>query len=302
MRLLFSFSFLLFLFELNVHAQYYVVSSQDDSLYVLANPDIVDFFYADSQLIEINDNPIGGFNGLTQNPLTGNVYTVYFSQQGGTRFLATIDLIEHTVSTIEQLSDKIASICFDDNGNLYGISGDGGPTPNTLYQIDPASAELQYLVDLSTLLDDDGEAIEYNSSDGFIYRMAGGSYLYKIDLATLESTLVTDNLSDGGTCGHALYYDSDDDSFIALATFICVMTSDGLQDCIDDPIYEIPDCVKGVLPMNIMSINEEANEENLDKRLIMVLDALGREANHTTNQILFHIYDDGSIEKKFIVE
>ena len=38
------------------------------------------------------------------------------------------------------------------------------------------------------------------------------------------------------------------------------------------------------------------------KRLIKVIDALGREVNHTTNQIRFHIYDDGSVEKKFVVE
>ena len=38
------------------------------------------------------------------------------------------------------------------------------------------------------------------------------------------------------------------------------------------------------------------------KSLIKIVDALGKEANHTTNQILFHIYDDGSVEKKFIVE
>ena len=39
-----------------------------------------------------------------------------------------------------------------------------------------------------------------------------------------------------------------------------------------------------------------------EKKLIKTLDALGREVNHTTNQILFHIYDDGSVEKKFVVE
>ena len=39
-----------------------------------------------------------------------------------------------------------------------------------------------------------------------------------------------------------------------------------------------------------------------DKKLVKILDALGREVNHTINQILFHIYDDGSVEKKFIVK
>ena len=40
----------------------------------------------------------------------------------------------------------------------------------------------------------------------------------------------------------------------------------------------------------------------INKELINVVDALGREVNHTPNQILFYIYDDGSVEKKFIVE
>jgi hypothetical protein len=47
---------------------------------------------------------------------------------------------------------------------------------------------------------------------------------------------------------------------------------------------------------------ELIHEETSDKKLEKVVDALGREVNQTTNQILFHIYDDGSVEKKFIVE
>jgi hypothetical protein len=43
-------------------------------------------------------------------------------------------------------------------------------------------------------------------------------------------------------------------------------------------------------------------EHNSIKQLLKVTDLLGREVNHSTNQILFHIYDDGSVEKKFVVE
>jgi uncharacterized protein (TIGR02145 family) len=39
-----------------------------------------------------------------------------------------------------------------------------------------------------------------------------------------------------------------------------------------------------------------------NRKLEKVVDELGREVNHTTNQILFHIYDDGSVEKKFVVD
>ena len=38
------------------------------------------------------------------------------------------------------------------------------------------------------------------------------------------------------------------------------------------------------------------------KTLLKKVDSFGREVNYTTNQILFYIYDDGSVEKKFIVE
>ena len=43
-------------------------------------------------------------------------------------------------------------------------------------------------------------------------------------------------------------------------------------------------------------------EVNLDKTLLKTIDIFGREVNHTPNQIILHIYDDGSVEKKFVVE
>ena len=38
------------------------------------------------------------------------------------------------------------------------------------------------------------------------------------------------------------------------------------------------------------------------RKLDKVVDYLGREVNQTTNQILLHIYDDGTVEKKIILE
>ena len=49
----------------------------------------------------------------------------------------------------------------------------------------------------------------------------------------------------------------------------------------------------------LIDINESNNS---NKKLEKVVDAYGREVNFTTNQILFYIYDDGSVEKKFSVE
>ncbi len=42
--------------------------------------------------------------------------------------------------------------------------------------------------------------------------------------------------------------------------------------------------------------------ENKDKKLLFIVDELGRETNGTSNLPLFYIFDDGSVEKKIITE
>jgi hypothetical protein len=39
-----------------------------------------------------------------------------------------------------------------------------------------------------------------------------------------------------------------------------------------------------------------------NKRLIKVVDILGRETNETRNKFLFHIFDDGTVEKRMVIE
>jgi|TARA_B110000902_G_C13853185_1_gene416032 hypothetical protein len=39
-----------------------------------------------------------------------------------------------------------------------------------------------------------------------------------------------------------------------------------------------------------------------NKGLIKIVDILGRESKEIKNQPLFYIYDDGSVEKKIIIE
>ena len=41
---------------------------------------------------------------------------------------------------------------------------------------------------------------------------------------------------------------------------------------------------------------------SFDKKLLKVTDLLGRETKGSKNEPLFYIYDDGSVEKKFIFE
>jgi len=42
--------------------------------------------------------------------------------------------------------------------------------------------------------------------------------------------------------------------------------------------------------------------EPLKKELVEVRDVLGRKTKHTANQLLFYIYDDGTVEKRIVIE
>jgi len=43
-------------------------------------------------------------------------------------------------------------------------------------------------------------------------------------------------------------------------------------------------------------------EHTTNKELLKVTDLLGREAKDTKNEILFYIYDDGTVEKRIVIE
>ena len=53
-----------------------------------------------------------------------------------------------------------------------------------------------------------------------------------------------------------------------------------------------------------MSLNQSTFiEENYQSsRLIKVVDILGRKSTEKQNSLLFYIYDDGTVEKKIIIE
>jgi hypothetical protein len=44
----------------------------------------------------------------------------------------TFDAVTNTYSDVAALSDRFASIAFDDAGQLWGVTGNGATTPETL--------------------------------------------------------------------------------------------------------------------------------------------------------------------------
>ena len=57
-------------------------------------------------------------------------------------------------------------------------------------------------------------------------------------------------------------------------------------------------CVRCIQDETVTSILEISNQ----KTLIKIVDILGRETNPKANTLLFYIYDDGTVEKKIILE
>jgi hypothetical protein len=53
-----------------------------------------------------------------------------------------------------------------------------------------------------------------------------------------------------------------------------------------------------------VAVEEEAIEEEIlkDRTLVRIVDVLGRESKAVQNTLLLYIYDDGSVEKKVIID
>ena len=59
--------------------------------------------------------------------------------------------------------------------------------------------------------------------------------------------------------------------------------------------------INGLIGCITTSINEN-NGQNDNKQLIKIVDLLGRESKDLKSQPLFYLYDDGTVEKKIILE
>ena len=144
---------------------------------------------------------IAGFNGASVDPLSGDIYVIARYSGTDERSLALFDVETGMVSAVGSMGDKFAGITFDSAGTLYGLTGDGATTSDTLYTVDPLTGTPTFLLTLGN--GDDGEAIVYSPDDGLLYHASGyGSGTEKfesIDPSTLAVTDIpydTDNRSE----------------------------------------------------------------------------------------------------------
>jgi hypothetical protein len=121
-------------------------------------------------------------NGLATHPTTGELFAlleiVGDPACGGTagpnsrqRRLVKIDPATGVATNIGSTGDCFAGITFHTNGTLYGVTGDGAATPESLFTLNPATGAPTLLRALGN--GTGGETIAFNPVDGLIYHTSG---------------------------------------------------------------------------------------------------------------------------------
>ncbi len=132
--------------------------------------------------ITLAGQTVRGCNGMAKHPKTGVCYVMLAitpNPDDGPvppRILATIDQDTGVATAIGGADQTFASIAFTSNGTLYGVTGDGGGTPETLFTIDINDGSTTQLAPLGN--GDDGEVIAFNPLDGLIYHGSGNGAPY----------------------------------------------------------------------------------------------------------------------------
>jgi hypothetical protein len=154
-------------------------------------------------------------NGLATNPITNVLYgAVTISGQTG-RELVTIDPLTGTVTDIGNTGYDIAGLAFGSDGTLYGITGSGSSTPNTIFTINTSTAQATLFLAVSggTARSGSGQAIAFNPDDGYLYHAWGNdpTGLEKINLATKTITSINIGstvIANGGQVFAMTYWNS----------------------------------------------------------------------------------------------
>ncbi len=116
---------------------------------------------------------LGG--GLDFDPTTGILYAVILRQSDYHRWLVIIDPVTALVTPVfdtELGGHQIIDITFDDDGNLWAVTGNSGTDPNALVRVD-------MLTEVVTLVMNTGgsypQTIAWNPDDGLLYNLYGNT-------------------------------------------------------------------------------------------------------------------------------
>jgi hypothetical protein len=125
----------------------------------------------DSVTITLTGSTVTGATGLARDPLTDTLYALLKLQGTDFRELVTLNESTGEAESRGNTGENLAGIAFADDGTLYGVSGDGAVTAETLYTVNTEDGSITFAVQLGN--GSDGETLAFNPDDGFLYHASG---------------------------------------------------------------------------------------------------------------------------------
>jgi len=122
-------------------------------------------------LVPSSGGAITGINSITVDPTTGIYYAILKQASTSGRTLATVDVQTQVATILGNLGDNFSSISFREDGQLFGVTGDGATVPETLYTIDKSNAAKTLARALGNGAD--GEVIAHHPGDDAFYHWSG---------------------------------------------------------------------------------------------------------------------------------
>jgi len=122
----------------------------------------------------LSGETIRGGQGLARDPTSGICWAILSVDRilGG-RLLVTLDVNTGAATLIGNTTDRFAGIAFDSSGTLFGITGDGGSSPETLFTLSKIDGSPTFFQTLGN--GGAGETIAFNPNDGLLYHGSGFS-------------------------------------------------------------------------------------------------------------------------------
>ncbi len=230
------FIFLVLLLSVTINAQIssdlYAFNKDSEFFYKIDTNSQINFTTIQTDTLFSSIGNVNGVLGADTDPC-GNVFVVYNSIQG--RNLARVNLNTGILTDIGTLNiDGVANISFDNNGILYAVTGDGSTIGETLFTVDTSSAVMTQILTLGNGLD--GESIEYNMDDNYLYHWSGwGSSNFIMEKINLSNLSIT-NVSLSGP-GSTVLENVGASTYAGNGQFIVYDISQGLHFMIDTSGY-----------------------------------------------------------------
>ena len=98
-------------------------------------------------------------------------------------------------------------------------------------------------------------------------------------------SLFIDDLNAPLNGGAQLYQQAGDNIVVIWPSFVSPVTID-----------------TSITPLYVLPISSSLQEKDRKKKLLRIVDLLGRESSKKSNEPLFYIYEEGAIERKLIIE